>query len=77
MSANFIEWSLFFVLFALVLVFALSFLPWGKTQTASEDDRQQDDAAIDSIRGELTTWDKAYARRRVRAGTGDAPTTPT
>ena len=77
MSANFIEWSLLFVLFILVLVFALSFLPWSRAREASEEDRLQDDAAVESIKGELDTWDKAYARRRVRAGTGDAPTTPT
>jgi len=33
-------------------------------------DRKEDDAALDTIKGELEaqTWDQAYARRRVRAG---------
>lgn len=68
---TFIEW--FVLIVALVLlVFGLTFLPWVKTYEISEDERREDDAAINSVKGELDAWDKAYARRRVRAGTQEA-----
>ena len=71
---TFFEWVVFVILFA-AMVFGLTFLPWGRTYKTSEDEQREDDAAIDSVKGELETWDKAYARRRVRAGTNDAPPT--
>lgn len=73
MNETFIGWVLVLALLALVLVFVSTFLPWAKRYENSEDEKREDDAALDSVKGELDAWDKAYARRRVRAGTDDAP----